>query len=185
MLNVRRATLRPDLSILTMAGLLEARPRVGYFFSGRTPGMLAAELVRRLKVDEVKAVPVVVGGGTSVYDSIVALFTEDVGTLFVVSPQGYLEGVVSRKDLLKVALGQGDLHKIPVRVVMTRVPNVVTAAVDESVYEAARKLFEHEIDAVPVVKVETDEKGKERMKVVGRFTKTTVTRIFVEMGEIK
>ncbi|RYD04099.1 hypothetical protein N752_16080 [Desulforamulus aquiferis] len=26
-LNLTRATLRPDLSILTMAGLLEARPR--------------------------------------------------------------------------------------------------------------------------------------------------------------
>ncbi|MDD2361277.1 MAG: helix-turn-helix domain-containing protein, partial [Syntrophaceticus schinkii] len=35
-LNVRRATLRPDLAVLTMAGLLEARPRVGYFYSGKT-----------------------------------------------------------------------------------------------------------------------------------------------------
>ena len=30
-LSLTRATLRPDLAILTMAGFLEARPRVGYF----------------------------------------------------------------------------------------------------------------------------------------------------------
>ncbi len=31
-LNLTRATLRPDLTILTMTGFLEARPRVGYFY---------------------------------------------------------------------------------------------------------------------------------------------------------
>jgi len=34
-LSLTRATLRPDLAILTMSGLLEARPRVGYYYSGR------------------------------------------------------------------------------------------------------------------------------------------------------
>lgn len=34
-LNLTRATLRPDLAILTMAGFLDARPRVGYFYSGK------------------------------------------------------------------------------------------------------------------------------------------------------
>jgi DNA-binding FadR family transcriptional regulator len=41
-LNVRRATLRPDLTVLTMAGLLEARPRVGYFYTGKTLYMLVS-----------------------------------------------------------------------------------------------------------------------------------------------
>jgi predicted transcriptional regulator len=82
---VRRATLRPDLAVLTMAGLLEARPRVGYFYSGKTPYMLIAEEIRHLKVMEVKSVPVVVTEDASVYDAIVALFTEDVGTLFIVT----------------------------------------------------------------------------------------------------
>ena len=35
-LGLTRATLRPDLAILTMAGYLEARPRVGYFYTGKT-----------------------------------------------------------------------------------------------------------------------------------------------------
>ena len=30
-LSLTRAALRPDLAILTMAGNLDARPRVGYF----------------------------------------------------------------------------------------------------------------------------------------------------------
>ncbi len=183
MLNVRRATLRPDLALLTMAGLLEARPRVGYFHTGKTPYLLIAEEIRHLKVIEVKSVPVVVTGDTSVYDAIVSLFTEDVGTLFIVTSDGCLEGAVSRKDLLKVALGRGDLHNIPVNVVMTRVPNVVTISGEESVYEAAQKLVEHEIDALPVVEVVSQDDDNEQLKVIGRFTKTTVARIFVEMGE--
>lgn len=183
MLKVRRATLRPDLAVLTMAGLLDARPRVGYFYTGKTPYMLLAEEIRHLKVNDVKSVPVVVKADASVYDAIVALFTEDVGTLFIVNNDGYLDGAVSRKDLLKVALGRGDLHKIPVQVVMTRVPNVVTINGEESVYEAARRLVEHEVDALPVVEEPEQEGDREKLKVIGRFTKTTIARIFVEMGE--
>lgn len=175
--------MRPDLMVLTMAGLIDARPRVGYFYSGKTPSTIAVEEIRRLKVDQVKGVPVVVQGGTSVYDCIVSMFTEDVGTLFIVSDEGYLEGVVSRKDLLKVALGQGDLHKIPVKVVMTRVPNVITVSGDESVYEAVCKVVEHAVDSLPVVEQVKDEQGREHARVTGRFTKTTIARIFMEMGE--
>ncbi|MCG6528122.1 helix-turn-helix domain-containing protein, partial [Vibrio parahaemolyticus] len=35
-LGFSRATLRNDLSILTMTGLLDARPKVGYFYTGQT-----------------------------------------------------------------------------------------------------------------------------------------------------
>ena len=35
-LGLTRATLRPDLAILTMAGFLDARPRVGYFYTGKS-----------------------------------------------------------------------------------------------------------------------------------------------------
>jgi CBS domain-containing protein len=168
-----------------MAGLLDARPRVGYFYTGKTLYMLVSEEIRQLKVADAKSVPVVVMEDVSVYDAIVALFTEDVGTLFIVTEDGYLEGAVSRKDLLKVALGRGDLHKIPIQVVMTRLPNIVTISEEESVYEAASKLVEHEIDALPVVEAGSDESGREKLKVIGRFTKTTIARIFVEMGTRK
>ena len=42
-LNLTRATLRPDLAILTMAGFLDARPRVGYFYTGKTGMQLLTE----------------------------------------------------------------------------------------------------------------------------------------------
>ena len=46
-LNLTRATLRPDLSILTMAGFLEARPRVGYYYNGKTADRILAEKFTR------------------------------------------------------------------------------------------------------------------------------------------
>ena len=34
-LNVTRAALRSDLAILVMGGILDARPKVGYFYTGK------------------------------------------------------------------------------------------------------------------------------------------------------
>lgn len=185
LLKVRRATLRPDLAILTMAGILDARPRVGYFYTGRSPKSLVAEEICRLLVQDVKSVPVVVRESTSVYDAIVTMFLEDVGTLFVVGEGGLLEGVISRKDLLKASLGGGDFRRMPVSVVMTRMPNIVTASPDETVYSAAKKIIMHEVDALPVVREVRSESGEIKLEVIGRITKTNITRLFVELGEDK
>lgn len=96
-LNLTRATLRPDLSILTMAGFLDARPRVGYFYTGKTGNQLLRENLRKLKVKDFQSIPVVVTSGVSAYDAIVTMFLEDVGTLFVVDEDGLLIGVISRR----------------------------------------------------------------------------------------
>ncbi|MFZ5946067.1 MAG: helix-turn-helix transcriptional regulator [Bacillota bacterium] len=180
-LNVTRPSLRPDLSFLTQVGLLEARPRVGYFYSGKMPGYNMTEQIMKLRVKDFKSVPVVVSEKTSVYDSIVALFVNDVGTLFIVSSQGILEGVVSRKDLLKTALGKIDVNQLPVSIIMTRMPNIVTTTPEESLWTAARKLISHEIDALPVVKKITGVNG-EKFEVVGRISKTNITKVFVDLG---
>lgn len=181
-LNLTRAALRPDLSILTMSGILDARPRVGYFFSGKTARNIISEKINKIKVDDIKAVPVVVKEESSVYDAIVTLFLEDVGTLFVVQEDGSLTGLVSRKDLLKIAIGNADIHKIPVGVVMTRMPNLVTVTQEESAYDAARKIVDHQVDALPVVKIEK-EGDKVKYKLVGKVTKTTITKLFAELGK--
>jgi len=181
-LSLTRATLRPDMAILTMSGLLEARPRVGYYYSGKTPGSVLAEKLHSIKVGEIKSVPVVVPEECSIYDAVVTMFIEDVGTLIVVREGGILEGVVSRKDLLKTTLGGQDIHKLPVGVIMTRMPNVITAEPEESVWLAARKLIVHEVDALPVVRPVKDAPGKE-LEVIGRLSKTNITRLFVELGE--
>jgi CBS domain-containing protein len=180
-LKLARATLRPDLAILTMAGLLEARPRVGYYYSGKSLGEVVASKIRRFKVRDIQSRPVVVGDQLSVYDAIITMFLEDVGTIFVVREKGLLEGVISRKDLLKVALGAQDIRVLPVSVVMTRMPKIITTSPDELAWEAARKLVVHEIDALPVVEPADDPVGA--LQVVGRFSKTNATRLFVEIGE--
>ncbi|WP_323372945.1 helix-turn-helix transcriptional regulator [Tumebacillus lacus] len=182
-LGLTRATLRPDLAILTMAGFLEARPRVGYFYAGKKNGQIFGEQLRKMLIKEHKAVPIVIAENTSVYDAIVTMFMEDVGTIFVVKDHGILAGVVSRKDLLKVAIGKQDTHEVPVSLTMTRMPNIVTLTGDETVYDGAKKLIDYQIDSIPVVKP-LDDSGR-TLEVIGRFTKTTIAKIFVELGENK
>lgn len=182
-LSLTRATLRPDMAILTMSGVLGARPRVGYFYNGKTPDKLVAEKLHRVKVGTVKSVPVVVEENCSVYDAVVTMFISDVGTLFVVREGGFLEGVISRKDLLKTTLGGHDIHKLPVGVIMTRMPNVIYTDQDESVWSAAKKILDHEIDALPVVRQKKEMDGRAGLEVVGRLSKTSIARVFVELGE--
>lgn len=181
-LGIVRATLRPDLSFLTKSNFLDARPRVGYYYSGKNNASQISEELKKIKVKDLKAVPAVVSEKFSVYETIVSLFVFDVGSLFIVSEGGLLEGVVSRKDLLKVALGQGDLHKIPITVVMTRMPNVVCVTPEDSLWFAAQQLVVHEVDSLPVVRPVNLE-GREGMEVIGRITKTTITKAFYELGQ--
>lgn len=181
--GLTRSTLRPDLSVLTMAGILDARPRVGYFFTGRTRLSYVSDEIANIKVDEIRALPVVLNEETSIYDAIVFMFVEDVGSIFIIDDEGILTGVISRKDIIKYAMGGSDMHSTPVAVIMTRMPNLVVAKLGEPLLSAARKLIDREIDSLPVVEV-VDESSK-KYKVIGRVTKTTVTRVFVDLGETK
>src|SRR5690625_3802500 len=130
-LHLTRATLRPDLAILTMAGFLEARPRVGYFFTGKTGTELLTEQIKKFKVHEYQHVPIVVKENVSVYDAISTMFLEDVGTLFVVDDNVSLTGVLSRKDLLRASIGQQNLNAVPVHIIMTRMPNITVCRKDD------------------------------------------------------
>jgi CBS domain-containing protein len=182
-LSINKATLRFDMAILTMFGLLGARPRVGYFYLGRTLNRIIAEKLHQIKVGEIKSIPVVISDQGYVYDAVVKMFIEDVGTLIVVKEKGLLEGVISRKDLLKTTLSSPDIQKLPVSVIMTRMPNIIMAEPEEPVWLAAKKLIVHEIDALPVVRPIASTNGKKGFEVIGRITKTSITRLFVELGE--
>ncbi|SEP89528.1 helix-turn-helix transcriptional regulator [Piscibacillus halophilus] len=175
-LNLTRATLRPDLAILTMAGFLDARPRVGYFYTGKTGSELISEQVKKLKVRDQHSVPVVVNDQVSVYDAITTMFLEDVGTLFVVNQKALLVGVLSRKDLLRASMGNQELSDVPVHIIMTRIPKIKICYKDDLLVDAATKLIENQIDALPVVVDRED--GQE---VVGRLTKTNITKAFVDL----
>lgn len=176
-LNLTRATLRPDLAILTMAGYLEARPRVGYFYTGKTGQQLLADKIKKIKVMDYQSIPVVINESISVYDAIVTMFLEDVGTLFVVDKSSILVGVLSRKDLLRASLGNQDLKSIPVTIIMTRMPNITMCEKDDLLLDVAHKLIEKQIDALPVVK--HSERG---IEVIGRITKTNMTKALVALA---
>lgn len=175
-LHLTRATLRPDLAILTMAGFLDARPRVGYFYTGKTGSELLTENIKKFKVHEFQHIPIVVKEDVSVYDAISTMFLEDVGTLFVVDEHSCLIGVLSRKDLLRASIGQQDLNTVPVHIIMTRMPNITVCRKEDQLIEVAQKLINKQIDGLPVVK--DTEHG---IEVVGRVTKTTITKVFVEL----
>lgn len=162
-----------------MSGMLDARPKVGYFHTGKTDLSYISEKIKSIKVSEVKSIPIIVDESSSLYDALVLLFLEDVGSIYIAN-EGLLSGVASRKDFLKSMMGDINLNKVPVGMIMTRMPNLVYVEDDDSVLDAAIKLIEHEIDSLPVVEeIESPDIG---YKVTGRITKTTITRLFVELG---
>ena len=177
-LEVTRSALRSDLSVLTMLGVLDARPNVGYYYVGLSKETQTAERLKSFLVSDVLSQAVVVNGDTSLYDTIVTLFTEDVGTILVCDGS-YLVGVVSRKDLLRASMGQTDSHAMPISMIMTPVSKVITVEPTDTLVEAAQKMIDYEVDCLPVV-VREDVGNKKRLKVVGRVSKTTVTKVFLE-----
>ncbi|KML29186.1 transcriptional repressor CcpN [Priestia aryabhattai] len=176
-LSLTRATLRPDLAILTMAGYLEARPRVGYFYTGKTGAQLLTDKIKKIQVQEYQSIPVVVNENVSVYDAICTMFLEDVGTLFVVDEKSQLVGVLSRKDLLRASIGKQELTSIPVHIIMTRMPNITYCYREDLLMDIAKILIEKQIDAMPVIK-----EGDGNFEVVGRITKTNITKLLVALA---
>ena len=182
-LGVTRAALRADLAILTMIGVLDARPKVGYVYLGEAQNTRILENISRVLAGEIMSKPVTVTEETTVYDAIVFLFLNDVGTLFIEN-NGVLVGAVSRKDFLKNAIGGTDIHKVPVGVIMTRMPNIVCGSTEDSAYDLAKKIIEHEIDSIPIVeKIGDGLSEKPQFKIVGKISKTNITKLFVKLGE--
>lgn len=161
-----------------MAGFLDARPRVGYFYTGKSGTQLLTENLKKIYVKDYQSIPVVVNENISVYDAICTMFLEDVGTLFVVDQNTILVGVLSRKDLLRASIGKQELTSIPVNIIMTRMPNITMCERDDLLIDIAKKLIEKQIDALPIVR-----KTENGYEVIGRLTKTNITKAFVALGD--
>lgn len=173
-LGVTRSALRTDFSILTKENIIEAKVKKGYYYKEKKDFRY---------VKEIMSSPIMIDLNTSVYDTIINMFTEDVGSIFVIQKDS-LVGVVSRKDLLKSVIGNLDINKMPVSIVMTRMPNLIYAEEDESILSGVKKIIKHQIDSLPVVKViETEDEIV--YKVVGRFTKTNTTKLLMGILEKK
>jgi CBS domain-containing protein/biotin operon repressor len=185
MLGLSRPTLRSDLALLVMLGLVDAKPKVGY-----TPGSsISAEnqvsrRLQSLKIKDVQAMPVVVRESALVHDAVVTLFMENVGSLIVVDEESCLSGIISRKDLLKFTLGNHAASSMPVSMVMTREPNVVHVQPEDNVLDAARKMIHHQVDSLPVVvQIKQDvPQGRSRWEVVGRVSKTMMTQLLLDLA---
>lgn len=168
-LYLTRSALRTDFSILTGMKILESKPKIGYSYIEKKDSE---------KVKDIMGPSITVDTNLSVYETILNIFSKDVGTIFI-TDQDSLVGVVSRKDLLKIAIGRTDIEKIPINIIMTRMPNIIYAEENESILESVKKLIKHQIDSLPVVRIE-EKGGKKIYHTVGRLTKTNITKLFME-----
>lgn len=177
-LNVSRAAIRPDLSVLTMSGVLKAKTKMGYFYKSGA----AFDMFKNIKVKDIKSKHVIVSEDATVYDTIIRLFLEDTGTIYVEN-NGFLSGVVSRKDFIKIAFGNAEVKNMPIGMIMSRMPKIIFTTDEESVLDAAEKIILQEIDSIPVVEVIIGNDGKQDLKVTGKVSKTTLTKLLYELGK--
>lgn len=169
-LSLTRSALRTDFSVLTSKGILKSKTRVGYVYQG---------LEQKKFIREIMGEAISVESNISVHDTILQMFLKDVGTIFITENKS-LVGIVSRKDLLKIAIGNTDITKVPISIVMTRMPNIVYCEENEEIIQGVRKIINHQIDCLPVVKIINTE-NKQVYKIVGRVTKTNITKLFLDI----
>jgi DeoR family transcriptional regulator, catabolite repression regulator len=182
-LGISRPTIRSDLSVLIMLGHLDAKPKVGYFLGKeQSPGGKVKDKLMSLKVKNLMGRPFVISEQATVNDAVIALFMENTGMLSVIDPQGSLSGMVSLKDLLKVTLGNPTAAAIPINMVMTRLPRIITVLPEDTVWEAAHKMLEHQVGGLPVVQPVSAADNRTRLEVVGRITKTSMTQALVDLS---
>lgn len=175
-LGLTKPTLRSDLAVLTMTGVLDARPKVGYIYSGLSFEPLLHEQLFETQIGELMTSSIIVFPDTSVRDATTSLFMYDSGSLYVTEAESEdLIGLVSRKDLLRSLLNNQD-NELSVAIIMTRMPNIFVAYPEMTVLEAGKLLTKHEVDSLPVV----ESKGSK--KVIGKISKTRIMEHFIKMG---
>src|SRR5699024_9653072 len=175
-LGLSKSTLRSDLAVLTMIGILDARPKVGYIYSGLNFEPLIQDRLASLTVKYRMAPPVIINQETTIQDAITTLFMYDAGTL-VVADQATndMVGIVSRKDLLR-SMVMGNNQEAAVALIMTRMPNIYVTYPKMPILKAAELISRHEVDTLPVVK------SKNSKEVIGKISKTILVNLLIEVG---
>lgn len=173
---ITRSALRTDFSILKKMSIIKSKQKVGYTYNEAFVESQNKTLVRHIM-----SKPITIEEDYSVYKTVLLMFEKDIGTIFV-TKDGTLSGIVSRKDLLRIAIGKRDIEQIPINLIMTRMPNIIYVKENDTIEDSVRKIIDHQIDSVPVVR-EVEEKGQMKLKVVGRFTKTNVTKLILDIFE--
>lgn len=173
LLDVSRATLRSDLSFLTLVGILKASPKVGYTYAGSDLETLFFFDTFQKKVEDVMTSPVLVAHDSFIQDAIITLFMYDADVLYVIDEKKQLLGILSRKDLLRAALND-NIDVTPVAVCMTRMPHIKTCHKDLNILEAAALLQDFAIDSLPVV--EEQNEGH----IIGTITKSALLNFIIQ-----
>ena len=70
---------------------------------------------------------------------------------------------------------------MPVSMVMTPASKVIMVYPEDSAVEAAQRMIDYEVDCLPVVE-KPESTGKRRYKVLGRISKTNITKLFLDCG---
>ena len=173
LLDVSRATLRSDLSFLTLVGILKASPKVGYTYAGSDLETLFFFDTFQKKVEDVMTSPVLVTHDSFIQDAIITLFMYDSDVLYVIDEKKQLLGILSRKDLLRAALN-ANIDVTPVAVCMTRMTHIKTCHKDLNILEAAALLQDFAIDSLPVV--EEQNEGH----IIGTITKSALLDFIIQ-----
>lgn len=173
LLDVSRATLRSDLSFLTLVGILKASPKVGYTYSGSDLETLFFFDTFQKKVEDVMTSPVLVTHDSFIQDAIITLFMYDADVLYVIDEKKQLLGILSRKDLLRAALN-ANIDVTPVAVCMTRMPHIKTCHKDLNILEAAALLQDFAIDSLPVVEEQNED------YIIGTITKSALLNFIIQ-----
>ena len=171
-LGLTKSTLRSDFAVLTMTGVLEARQKIGYIYSGRSEDSLLTDAFAEYQVKDIMIEALTTYAKTTVNEAITQLFMYDAGSLYIIDPNDQtLQGLVSRKDLLRSSIGQP--ADTPLGVIMTRMPNIIVIQPDQSVLEAARLIAQHQVDSLPVVTA--------NYEILGKISKTHIVNLLVDL----
>ncbi|MHA5198335.1 CBS domain-containing protein [Oenococcus oeni] len=175
-LELSVSTIRPDLRFLTSVEILNARPKVGYEFKGNQLLNFDYDHIYQTPISEILLPTTEIKASDTLQMAVGKLFLKDVGSLYVVNEKGDLVGLISRKDLLRASLNNSNVQSMMASIIMTRMPNIITATPDMSVIEAGKLLLLHKVDSLPVV-----EKQSSR-HAIGKITKNRIFQHFIEIG---
>lgn len=165
-LEISRSALRTDFSILVKNDFLISKKKKGYYYNNKcTLNMVKKFMSPKNSIDLTY----------TAQDAIFHLFKFDLGSI-IVEKNKSLIGIISRKDLLKIAISGKNLEKIPVSMIMTRMPNIIYCYENDDISDAIEKILIHQVDSLPILKKD----NKNNNIVVGRFTKTNIARLFFE-----
>lgn len=91
---------------------------------------------------------------TSLKEATCKMASRDVSALVVTNDAGYLQGIISRTDLLRIYVDNSDWERLKVSSAMST--DVVTVTPDATMDEVARLLLQDRIHRVVVVEKEAD-----------------------------